>query len=316
MNGYDLSVDLCGVRLEKPWMNASGVLADISLLEAWAPYFGAIVTKSTGARPRIGYQTPNVCRTGRGTFINAMGLPNPGYKAMAAEVAEAKARMKGVPVIGSFYGDNEDEAAEVAAAMGGVCDILEQNVSCPNIKPGEKTGIAVGTDPELMYRHVNAARRATKKPLMVKVSPAPYIGNQKKFDETLDAAKQAGADGWCAINTIPGGMAINYHTGLPVLSAARGGVSGEGLKPIGVGCVHYIRNRFPGMPIVGVGGITDAYDAVEYMMAGATAVQIGTALGDVRDAERFMKDMSGGFEAIMLEKHLHRASELTGWRKQ
>jgi dihydroorotate dehydrogenase (NAD+) catalytic subunit len=168
-----------------------------------------------------------------------------------------------------------------------MCDILELNVSCPNIRSGERTGIAIGSNPEDTRSYTRAVKEASDRPLIVKLSPAPYISRKDGiFLDVLDAALEAGADAFSAINTIPGAMRISVDAGKPLLTNRYGGLSGAGVRPIGVGCVYTIyehlkkRGKEEKVPIIGMGGIslTNPDDALEYFMAGASAVAVGTDL--------------------------------------
>lgn len=277
MAEYDLSAEIGGIRIEPAIMNASGIYCFPPSLKAISDYLGALVTKSIGPNPRDGNQPPVFSRD-----INAMGLPNPGCKAFAEELAEYSET--GKPVIASIFGNSEDEVYNVASALEPHCDALELNISCPNIEPGEKTGVTIGSDPDLTRLYTQAARSATEKPLIVKLSPAPYIFDRGLFLEIVDAAIRGNIDGISAINTVPGAMRISVDAGCPVLTAKYGGLSGEGIRPIGVGCIYTIYQHLKEMgleediPVIGIGGIrlTSPDDTLEYIMAGASAVAVGT----------------------------------------
>ena len=273
----DLSAEIGGVRIDPAIMVASGIYCFPPSFEGIMDYLGAAVTKSIGPYPRDGNETPVFSRD-----MNAMGLPNPGSKAFAREMSEHYPMKK--PVIISVFGNSEDEVYEVASDVEPYCDALELNISCPNIEAGEKTGITIGSDPKLTFLYTQAARSATDKPLIVKLSPAPYIFDRGLFLEIVDAAVQGRIEGISAINTVPGAMRINVDEGHPVLTARYGGLSGEGIRPIGVGCVYTIYEHLKkcmleeDIPIIGIGGVSllEPDTALEYFMAGASAVAFGT----------------------------------------
>ena len=309
---YDLSVDLCGVELKRPWMNGSGIRSSVQELRELAPYVGALVTKTATLKPRIGNQTP----TNVHPYLNAMALANPGYEAILREIEETD--MLGVPVVFSFAAETEEEAATMAQAADrcGKVKIIQQNASCPNIRKGERKGIALCGDNDLMYRHVKAAAESTGKPLDVKLSPAFYIASRGFFIDNAGTARKAGARILSGINTVPGGMVIDIYTKMPVLASqdGTGGLGGPGIKPIGIGCIYCLREAFPDIPIVGGGGIYEdpALETVEYMAAGADAVSWGTLLADVddKDGQTFFPREEQRLIDIMRELGVKRVSDL------
>lgn len=309
---YDLSVELCGVRLKNPLVNGSGVRSSAEELAALAPYLGAVELKTATYKPRMGNETPtNIC------FLNSMGLPNPGYKATLQYVNETD--MNGVPVIFNLAGETEYELAEMvqAADSCGQVKIIKLNASCPNITKGEKKGLALCGDNELMYRHAKVVAENTGKPVDVKVSPAWYCANRNFFIDNIGAAINAGANIISGVNTMPGGMAIDIYRGNPILASpdGRGGMAGPGLKPIGIGCIRLIRDSFPDICIGGGGGIYDdpPLDAIEYMRAGADYVSIATKLGELETAEdaMFFQSFQRRFKNLMAEIGVTRASDIT-----
>ncbi|MHA1711392.1 MAG: dihydroorotate dehydrogenase [Candidatus Freyarchaeota archaeon] len=264
----DIHVYLAGLELRNPVMLAAGVLGLTgSFLRRVAKAgAGAVVTKSIGLRPREGYSNPTVVQTECG-LINAMGLPNPGIHYFTQEIREAK--KGGVPVIVSIYGFSPSEFAEVASvAVSAGADALELNVSCPHV---ERTGAEIGQDPGLVAEVVDGVKRVANRPVFVKLTP-----NVANIVEIAKAAVEAGADAITAINTVRA-MAIDVHTAQPVLANKVGGLSGPAIRPIAVRCVYEIY-REVNVPIVGCGGVTNWRDAVEFMLAGASAVQVGTAI--------------------------------------
>ena len=227
---------------------------------------GAIVTKSVGRDPRIGHQNPTVVELEHG-LLNAMGLPNPGIELYADEIRVAK--KSGIPIIGSVFGESEEEIAELASLMerSGV-DAVELNLSCPHAKG---YGAEIGSTPDKVESICRLARQKTKVPILAKLTP-----NTSSIADLARAAERGGANGLVAINTLKG-MAIDPESRQPILGNKFGGLSGPAIKPVGLRCVYEIYEAVQ-IPIIGVGGIASGRDAVEYIMAGASAVQIGTAV--------------------------------------
>lgn len=278
----DLSYTLRGLVFDPAIMNASGFLCYPSVLKRYESCLGGLVTKSTGIKEKEGNETPIVACSGQG-WINAVGLPNPGIRGMAEELKELYPFR--VPLILSVFANTVEEIPELIGRSYGCCDAYELNVSCPNIKEGETTGIAIGMDHGLVGDFTRAAVEQAKerggKPVIVKLTPALYIADDIRKTRTLktaQAAVEAGAAALACINTVPGGMVIDIYAREPVLSARYGGMSGPGIRPIGVGMTYAIHEAFPDIPIIGCGGIETPEHAVEYVEAGASAVQIGSAL--------------------------------------
>ncbi len=265
----DLGVRLAGLELRNPFVLASGIWGEsgVSLAGAWSAGAGAVVTKSIGSVPRPGYPNPTIETYDRWGMLNAMGLPNPGIADYPQEIAEA--RRAGATVIGSIFGGDADEFAALAGRMEstGVA-ALELNLSCPH---AEGYGTEVGGTPEAVREIVGAVRRASRLPVIAKITP-----NCAEPSELAVAAEHAGAAAVSAINTVRG-LAIDVRARRPVLSHGLGGLSGPAIKPVGLACVWQIAERVT-IPILGIGGVTTAEDALEYLMAGATAVQLGTAV--------------------------------------
>jgi dihydroorotate dehydrogenase (NAD+) catalytic subunit len=264
-----LKVNLAGLKLANPTMLASGILGYSaetleSIVEGGA---GAVVTKSVGQKPREGYANPTVVQASCG-LINAMGLPNPGIDEFVKEIRQAKAVVK-VPLIVSVFGYSGEEYAKVAKkAVDAGADAVELNVSCPHVK---ETGSEIGQNPTILGEVVRRVKAVVSAPVIVKLSP-----NVKSIAELAETAEKAGADALTAINTVRA-MAIDAETTMPILSNRTGGLSGPAVKPIAVRCVYDIFEHVK-IPIVGCGGITSWRDAAEFILAGASAVQIGTAI--------------------------------------
>jgi len=265
-----LAVEIAGLKLSNPTMLAAGILGmtGASLKEAIVCGAGAVVTKSVGLHLREGYPNPTVAQVACG-LLNAMGLPNPGIAEFKEEIKEVKQSETRTPLIVSIYGFSTSEfvkVAKVAAEVG--AEALELNLSCPHVK---ETGAEIGQNQDLVAEVVKELKENVTKPVFVKLTPnvADIVGVAK-------AAVEAGADALTAINTV-GGMAIDVETTRPILANKIGGLSGPAIKPIAVKCVYEIYREVD-VPIVGCGGITSWQDAIEFMLAGASAVQIGTAI--------------------------------------
>ncbi|MDW7775517.1 MAG: dihydroorotate dehydrogenase [Methanosarcinales archaeon] len=264
----DLSIELTGLALENPTILAAGVLGTTgsSLKRIANSGAGAVVTKSIGIEPKPGHPNPTMFKLGCG-FLNAMGLPNPSFKEFRGELITA--REGGVPVIASVFGAHPDEFSQIITGLDGA-DAYELNVSCPH---ASGYGAAVGTDPVLVTEITKAAKQAANAPVWVKLTP-----NVTDIVEIGEAAQKGGADAVVAINTVRG-MAIDIHSGYPILGNRFGGLSGAAIHPVAVKCVYDLYQALD-IPVIGVGGIENYQDAVEMMMAGACAVQIGSAVYD------------------------------------
>jgi dihydroorotate dehydrogenase (NAD+) catalytic subunit len=227
---------------------------------------GAVVTKSIGLEPRLGYPNPTIVDLGPG-MLNAVGLPNPGIGNYQEEMAVALEG--GVPVIGSIFAGDGEGMAKLAAAMEAYgAHAIELNLSCPHVKT---VGTEIGTVPELVSEIVEAVKASTRIPVFAKLSP-----NVPEIADLARVAEDSGADGITAVNTVKA-MAIVPELRRPLLGNKVGGLSGPPLKPLGLRAVYEIYGAVD-IPIMGCGGITTGMDAVEYIMAGATVVQIGTGI--------------------------------------
>jgi len=295
-----LKVNLAGLRLDNPTMLASGILGYSaetlsSIVEGGA---GAIVTKSVGLKPREGYANPTVVQASLG-LINAVGLPNPGIDGFVGETREmSKLR---VPLIVSVFGYSAEEYATVAKkAVGAGADAVELNVSCPHVK---ETGSEIGQNPEILAEVVRRAKAVADRPVFVKLSP-----NVTDLVTIAEAAVKAGADGITAVNTIRA-MAIDVETAMPILSNKKGGLSGPAVKPIALRSVYDVYERIK-VPIVGCGGVTDWRDAVEFFLAGASAVQIGTAIA--LKGPNVFRSVARGIDVYLKKKGFRSVNEIVG----
>ena len=288
MNRPDLSVEIAGIKLRNPVMTASGTFGygrefvDYLDLEK----IGAIITKGLSIRPKAGNPTPRIVET-PGGMLNAIGLQNVGIDAFVEEKLPFL-RTVNTPVIVNLYGNTLEEYGELAERLDKLPEVagLEVNISCPNVKQG---GIVFGTDPKAAYEVVSLVRESTIKPLIVKLSP-----NVTDVVDMAKACVDAGADALSLINTLTG-MAIDLQKRRPVLANVTGGLSGPAIKPVALRMVWQVA-RAVNVPIVGIGGIMTATDALEFMLAGATAVQVGTA--------NFLDPSAAQTIAIGMERYL------------
>jgi len=267
-----LEVDIIGLKLKNPTILASGFLGvSGKIMKRVAKSgAGAVTTKSIGLEARTGHPNPSVIDFGFG-IMNAIGLSNPGYKNFGDEIKIAKE--SGVPVIASIFGNNPEDFVTVAQGVEKYGpDAIELNISCPNLKKGEILGELIGKDPDLSYDVVKAVKENVKLPIITKLTP-----NVNDIRVIAKAIERAGTDAISAINTLGPGMLINIHVGRPVLANKFGGVSGPAIHPIAVKCVYDIYETVK-VPIIGIGGISDGINAVEMMMAGASAIGIGSAI--------------------------------------
>jgi len=296
-----LNVNLAGLRLDNPTMLASGILGySTETLESIAESgAGAVVTKSVGLKPRKGYANPTVVQS-HCSLINAIGLPNPGIDEFTKDIRMAKSVLK-VPLIISVYGFSAEEYALVAGkAVKAGADAVELNVSCPHVK---ETGSEIGQKPEVLAEVVRKVKAVVDKPVFIKLSP-----KVSEIAEIAEVAVKAGADALTAINTVKA-MAIDVETAKPILSNRKGGLSGPAIKPIAIRCVYEIYERVK-VPIIGCGGITGWRDAVEFMLAGATALQIGTAIALKGPA--VFKAVAKGIDAYLKRKGFRSVNEIVG----
>ena len=265
----DLSVECAGLSLRNPFLLASGIWGESgdSLAGAWAAGAGGVVTKSIGSVPRPGYPNPTIETYERWGLLNAMGLPNPGIDEYPREVEVARAA--GATIVGSVFAGDAPEFARLAARMAatGVAAI-ELNLSCPH---AEGFGTEVGSDPEEVERVVRAVVETVRIPVIAKITP-----NTSDPAALATAAEHGGAAAVSAINTLRA-LAIDVHLRRPVLSHGLGGLSGSAIKPVGLACVWQIYEAVS-IPVIGVGGIMNGQDALEYVMAGARALVVGTAV--------------------------------------
>jgi dihydroorotate dehydrogenase (NAD+) catalytic subunit len=269
MNAVELTTGLCGVRLRTPVLAASGCFGFGREMAGWLDLreVGAVVTKSVSLEPRRGRPTPRMAETPAG-MLNAIGLENPGVEAFVAGDLQFLAEA-GATVVASIVGRSADQFGRVAARLAGepAVALLEANLSCPNV---DHRGELFATDPATAALAVRAVKAAAPQPLLAKLT-----ADVTDLPAVAAAVVEAGADGLTLINTLLG-MAIDVHARRPRLAAVTGGLSGPAIRPVAVRCVWQVAQALPGVPIVGTGGIITAEDAAELLLAGATAVAVGT----------------------------------------
>lgn len=269
----DMTTRFGALEMRNPIMTASGTFGYAKEFEALTDLsaLGGVVTKGISPRPRYGNPTPRMCETASG-MINSIGLENVGVDGYREQKAPYLSALDTAVVV-NFFGETFDEYIECAAGLdaiakevGGV-DALEMNISCPNVKKG---GVEFGTDPAVAGKLVAACKEVTDLPMWVKLTP-----NITDIVALARAIVDAGADGLSIINTITA-MGIDIRTRRPRIATVYGGLSGPAIKPIALRMVHQVAKENLGVPICGIGGIRTVEDVVEFLIAGATAVQVGT----------------------------------------
>ncbi|AJO58175.1 dihydroorotate dehydrogenase [Bacillus subtilis] len=264
-----LEVKLPGLDLKNPIIPASGCFGfgkefsrfyDLSCL-------GAIMIKATTKEPRFGNPTPRVAETGAG-MLNAIGLQNPGLDSVLHNELPWLEQFD-TPIIANVAGSQVEDYVEVSEHISKAPNVhaLELNISCPNVKTG---GIAFGTNPEMAADLTKAVKEVSDVPVYVKLSP-----NVANITEIALAIEEAGADGLTMINTLIG-MRLDLKTGKPILANKTGGLSGPAVKPVAIRMVYEV-SQMVNIPIIGMGGVQTAEDALEFLLAGASAVAVGTA---------------------------------------
>jgi dihydroorotate dehydrogenase (NAD+) catalytic subunit len=294
-----IGMELRGFRLKSPTMLASGVLGisfDLfpRILQNGC---GAIVSKSIGSEPREGYKNPTMTATDSG-YLNAIGLANPGVDAFGEEL---KNHLKDIPLIVSIF-SGTPEGFELLAQELDKYQFLgyELNLSCPHVR---EVGSELGTDPDSAAEIVRVVKRATKKPVFAKM-PASI----PKVPEWGKRVESAGADAIVAINTIRA-MKIDTETMKPILSNKIGGLSGSAIRPVGVRVVYELYESVK-IPVIGVGGVTDSESALEYFLAGASAVQIGSSMA--LDFLGTFADVNAGLAEYLRINGMNEMKELIG----
>ena len=306
-----LSVTLGPLTLRNPITTASGTFGygleftDFVDLSA----IGGLCTKGLSLKPHAGNAPPRICETPAG-MLNAIGLQNVGVEAFLSEKLP-NLRALGATVIANVWGDLEEDYVTVVRALEGSQGIaaVELNISCPNVRQG---GMLFGNSPPLTRSLVGKVRAATRRPLIVKLSP-----NAPDLVESARAAREAGADVLSLVNTFVG-MAIDPETAKPRISFGTGGLSGPAIRPLAVRMVYQVAKALPDVPLMGIGGISDLSDVLEFLAAGATAVQVGTAnFKDPGVSVRLVRELeehceTRGVEIKDLIRRAHRAGGTVG----
>ncbi len=300
-----LALELCGMRLDSPLVLLSGCVGfgeEYTRVEGFSNRdVGAVVLKGTTPEPRLGNPAHRVYETPMG-MLNAIGLQNPGADRVVDEILP-ELDFEETRFIANVCGSTIEDYVDVTARFDdSPIDAIEINISCPNIKEG---GVAFGNYPEMSARVVAACRAVTSKPIITKLSP-----NQTDIRANARACIEAGSDGLAVINTLMG-MAIDAEAREPVIGNIQGGLSGPAIKPIALLKVHQVYEVAGphGVPIIGQGGICDAGDALEFIIAGASAVGVGTALFYDPMA---CKRMNNGIADYLQRHNLRSVSELVG----
>jgi dihydroorotate dehydrogenase (NAD+) catalytic subunit len=300
LSKLSLAVEIAGLRLRNPLMNAAGVLgmSPLILKRVYDSGVGAVISKSIGPKPRKGHPNPTLIRVDCGA-LNAMGLPNPGVEYFVEEIKEIK-RM-GIPIIASFFGGSTEDFVEVAYQLTRAgADALELNASCPNV--ADELGM-LAADAGNVEKVTAAVKEETKLPVFVKLSP-----NVTNIKSIAIAAEWGGADAITAVNTLKG-MAIDVNMRRPVLANITGGMSGPAVKPIALRCVWEVAQAV-NLPIIGCGGITTGTDAVEYFLAGASALEVGTAI--MAHGLGVYKEITDGIAEYMDQNGFSKIEEMVG----
>lgn len=264
----NLGVEICGVKFKNPIIAASGTYGFGREYNEFYPIsiLGGISTKGTTLKPRLGNPTPRIAETPSG-ILNAVGLQNPGVEHFI-EYDLPFLKESGTNIIANVAGSTLADYEEIAERLNGLVDMIELNISCPNVKEG---GVAFGIKPESVQNVTEKVKaRLTKTPLMVKLSP-----NVASISDNAKAAENGGADCISLINTLTG-MAIDLERRKPILANVTGGMSGPAVKPIALRMVWEACKAVK-IPVIGLGGISNYRDVLEFMLVGASAVQVGTA---------------------------------------
>ncbi len=281
-------------------MLAAGILGSTAASLNWAGRSGAgaVVTKSFGLNPNKGYANPTTVEV-TGGVINAIGLSNPGVENFKGELEKLN---KSVPAIASLYGANPEEFSEIAIRVEDFVDAVELNVSCPHAMGG--CGSAIGQDPELTGAIVQSVKKSVNIPVFVKLTP-----NVTDIAEIARSAEDAGADALTMINSLGPGMRIDIETGNPILNNKFGGLSGPAVKPIAIRCIYEVYDSVD-IPLVGVGGIRNYEDVIEFLYAGANCIQIGTSI--IYEGMDIFGKITTGLERFMDDKGYGSVNEMVG----
>jgi dihydroorotate dehydrogenase (NAD+) catalytic subunit len=294
-----LETKFCGRTLKNPTVLTSGILGTTgSILKKVAKEgAGAVTTKSLGLKPKTGWKNPIVVGYEAG-LLNAVGLSNPGYENFKNQISIAKEG--GAPVIVSIFGSDATEFAQIARKVGEYgADMIELNVSCPNVKKK-----IICRDSQLTSEVVSKVKESTKVPIITKLSP-----NVDDITVIAKAAEDAGTDALSMINTAGPGMVIDIEAQKPVLEFKTGGISGPAVRPIAVRCIYQTYEKVE-VPILGIGGVSAPEHAIELIMAGARTVGIGTAV--ITHGIEVFRNVSEGIKKFMKSHGFSKIEEMVG----
>jgi dihydroorotate dehydrogenase (NAD+) catalytic subunit len=301
MQDCDLTVKIGKMILKNPVIVSSGTFGFGEEFEDFLDlnHLGALISKGISLKPMIGNPPPRIFET-EGGIINSIGLQNPGFQEFIKNKLPYYRNLK-THLIVNFFGNTQKEYIELAKRFGHISGIsgLEMNISCPNIKKG---GIVFGTDPRMSYRLVQAVRKVTPLTLIVKLSP-----NVTDITSMAKSVEEGGADAVSLVNTFKA-MAVNIHSKKPELGNVIGGLSGPAIKPIALRMVWEVSQAVQ-IPVIGMGGIMNAEDAIEFILVGASAIQIGTA--------NLINPKTGievihGIKRYLIQNKINRIQKLTG----
>ncbi|WXU00572.1 MAG: Dihydroorotate dehydrogenase B (NAD(+)), catalytic subunit [Catillopecten margaritatus gill symbiont] len=301
----NLKTEFCGLKLDSPIILLSGCVGfgeEYTRIQGFSNTdVGAICLKGTTLEPRLGNIPHRICETPEG-MINAIGLQNPGADAVINDIMPNLDKTETRFII-NISGSSVEEYGEIAKHFDNTdIDAIEINISCPNVKEG---GVAFGNDPDMSYRVVELCRKNTTKPIITKLSP-----NQTDIGNSAQRCIDAGTDGLAVINTLMG-MGIDINTRKPIIGNNQGGLSGPAIKPVALLKVHqvYQVSKHHDVPIIGQGGIVTAEDAIEFIIAGAATIGVGTALFyDPLVCPKINK----GISQYLLDNNLNSVNELVG----
>ena len=298
-----LETEICGVKLKNPLMLAAGIMGSNASSLNWILRSGAaaVVTKSFSKEPNPGYHNPTTVEV-TGGIINAIGLSSPGVDVFLDEL-NSVVTDNNQALIASIYGATPEEFTYVTEKIQDNVDSIELNISCPHAMEGY--GAAIGQNPDLTHKIISAVKEVSEVPIIAKLTP-----NVTDITAIAKSAEDAGADGLSLINSLGPGMKIAITSGNPILKNKFGGMSGPAVKPIAIRCVYDVYNVVD-IPIIGVGGIQNYEDVVEFLYAGASAVQIGTSImyEGVEIFSRINKDL----EKFMIKQGFSSINEMVGF---
>ena len=293
-------INFCGVEFKNPIVTASGTFGfgleynDYASIEE----YGGFGAKGLTRQPREGNKPPRIAETPSG-ILNSVGLQNPGVEVFAEYIMPELAKYD-TNVIANMSGNTVEEYCEMAQILSDTdAAIIEMNVSCPNVKHG---GLAFGTDPKTVYELTKEVKKYAKKPLVVKLSP-----NVTSITDIAKAAEEGGADGLSLINTLLG-MKIDINSRRPILANNMGGLSGPCVKPVAVRMVYQVHNAV-NIPIIGMGGVMNSDDVIEFMLAGASLVALGTGMFVKPD---LILDVKKGIDEYMTRHGISDINDIIG----